>query len=445
MQRLVFTFFFLLTLFSVAHAQETLNYKLVDSLTYKYYEEQKWDSVIYLSKKAIRNDIDYYYLRMRVGIAFYEQHKYRKAATHFKKAVKFNGPDDINMEYLYYSYLFGGMKSEAKALTKKFSEKLKVKLGLKRYNLIDELYLEGGPTIGSNPEEKQGNGMGNNNNVPALLREEELTNDVRYFSLGLKHTISKNITLFHAVSTVDIGKTQNINVYQGYVVNKYRMFQRQYYATLNFYLGSGFSIKPAFHFINVNYDKLIYSFDANNKLFLQQQKFILNDFALSTTLTKNTAKFSFDLNAAMARLNNSRVLQGGGTVTYFPLSNLNLYFTGSYVYHNDDMLADNIFEFQAGGRIAKKVWAEGFITFGGLYNYVEKNAYITYNITDKILSRKGLSLKFALNDNIEFSVYYHNLIKKNKLNVINPNNELIIRERNNFSNHSITGGIKWTL
>ncbi|OQA00330.1 MAG: hypothetical protein BWY70_00739 [Bacteroidetes bacterium ADurb.Bin408] len=445
MRRLIHICVLLLMFTAVVRAQEGLNYKLVDSLSFRYYEEQKWDSVIYLSKKAFRNDIDYYYLRMRAGIAYYEKHKYRKAAVHFKKAVMFNGPDDVNMEYLYFSYLFGGMKSEAKALTKKFSVNLKEKLGLDRYNLIDELYVEGGPTLGSNPQETQGNGMGNNNNTPALLREEELTNDVRYFSFGLRHSLTKNISLFHAFSTVDIGKTQNINVYQGYVVNKYRMFQRQYYATLNFYLGNGFTLKPAFHFINVNYDKLVYSFNTNNKLFLAQQKFILNDFAVSTILSKNISKFSFDLNAVMASLNNSRILQGSGALTYFPLGNLNLYFTGSYTYHNDDMAANNVYEIQVGGKIANKLWAEGFFTLGQLYNYVEKNAYITYNITDKIMSRKGFSLKYVVNDNIEFSLYYHNLLKKNKLNVINPNNELIIRERNNFTNHSIIGGIKWTL
>ncbi len=446
MQRLINVAGFILMLSFTVNAQNEVNFKDVDSLTYKYYENLKWDSLIIIGKEGLKNDIDYFYLRMRLGIAYYEKQKYRKAAIHFKKAIKFNSIDDLAMEYLYFSYLFSGQSAEARSLTKKFSEELSQKLKTNVSRLIDEIYFEGGPSIGKNPVIGE---EGNQHAMPPdiLLREQELTNDVRYFALGLKHQLSKNIYIFHSVSTIDIGKTQNLEFYEGNLLNDYRIFQRQYYFSGGLYLGNGFSLKPAAHFINVNYDKLIYDFDINNanKLFLKQENIIMNDFALSLSLSKNVSVFNFDLNGVIANINNSRQWQLAFSTTVFPLNNLNLYFNGTATVHNNDLNQNLIWEPMAGGKLTPKLWLDGFITIGNLYNYTEKNAYLVYNITDAIISRKGLSLKYVLNDYITFSLHYQNLTKKNMFNVINTNNKLVIEERNNFINHTIIGGIKWTL
>jgi len=445
MQRLILVAGIFLLLGYCVRAQKQINFKDVDSLSYKYYEELKWDSLITIGKKGLKNNIDYFYLRMRIGIAYYEKQKYRKAAIHFKKALTFNSSDDIAMEYLYFSYLFSGQKEEARALTKRFSLTLSDKLKTNVSRLFDEVHFEGGPTLGSNPVmEEKGNQQLNPN---ILLREEELTNDVKYFALGIKHAVSKKIFIYHSISSIDIGKTQNIEVYNGNIINDYRIFQRQYYLSSGIYLGNGFSLKPSFHYINVNYDKLIYDFDTNNKnkLFIKQERIIKNDFAASLSLTKNISVFNFELNTVMAKLNNSRQKQLALSTTVFPLNNLNFYINGTVTLHNNDLIRNIIYEPMAGCKILPKLWLDGFITIGRLYNYTEKNAYLVYNITDAIKSRKGLSLKYVLNDNITFSLHYQNLIKKNTLNMVNINNIPVIRERNNFINHTIIGGIKWTL
>ena len=448
MRRLIFIvgMFVLCTL--QGKTQSFDNYKTIDSLTYKFYEEQNWGELIYIGEKAIKNNIDYFYLRMRIGIAYYEKQKYRKARVHFEKAIAFNSTDDIANEYLYYSYLYSGMKAEANVLTKKFSPKLKEKLKLDKSKLIDEIYFEGGPTLGKNPiQDPVGNNNGNpNGNIDNhfLLREDELTNKVAYFALGLRHSITKSISVFHSVSAIDIGKTQNLFVYAGKVVNDYHIFQRQYYFNANFYLGKSFTIKPAFHFINVNYDKLSYSFDSNQKLFLKQESTSQNDYAASITLSKSISIFNLDFNAVMAHLNNSLQKQANITATAFPLNNSNFYMNTSITIRKSDSIRF-VSEFLTGGKIADKLWLEGFITFGRLYNYVEKNAYIVYNINDAILSRKGISLKYILNKNLEFALYYQYLVKENLRVLVISDKITRIQPTQNFINHTIIGGIKWTL
>jgi len=442
MYRISFVIIFLLCYVFNSKAQITYDFKTIDSLSYAYYEKQEWDNLIVIGKEGIKHKIDYFYLRMRLGIAYYEKQKYRKAADHFQQAIKFNSIDETALEYLYFSFLFSGMKAEATALTKKFPESLKEKLKLDKFKLIDEVNVEGGPTLGKNPVNDNYKGM---NNPKVILREEELTNDVRYASLGLKHSISKNISLFHSGSTIDIGKRQNISVYDGNVINDYRIFQRQYYASLNVYMGKGFSFIPAYHFVDVNYDKLFFDFDENEKLFLKQQKVYMNDFAVSAAISKNMSLFTLDACAVMARLNNSKVSQGTLSVTAYPFYNLNFYVNTSFTVHDNDSQRNNIIEALVGGKISKKIWANGFVTVGKLYNYVEKNAYIVYNITDEIKSRKGLSIKFIANKNIELALHYQNLIKKNTFNEVDKDQTISIRNRNNFINHTIIGGVKWIL
>ena len=44
----------------------------IDSATYAQYLAGDWSTLVHEGKQAISQGVDYYYLRMRVGIAFYE-------------------------------------------------------------------------------------------------------------------------------------------------------------------------------------------------------------------------------------------------------------------------------------------------------------------------------------------------------------------------------------
>ncbi|MDD3876814.1 MAG: hypothetical protein PHT69_09345 [Bacteroidales bacterium] len=442
MQRLIFIFFLFFSSIQINYAQSLYNFTDVDSLTYRFYNEQKWDSLILFSKQAIENNIDYYYLRMRTGIAYYELKSFRKSAKQFEQALKFNSVDVVASEYLYFSYIFSGQNEKAVLLSNSFPLSLKEKLKLDKFKLIDEVYIEGGPTLGNNPYIER-NGPNNNQNI--ILKEDELTNDVRYFSLGLRHRLTKRISIFHSASTIDIGKTQIFDVYDGQITNDYRIFQRQYYINAGIYLGKGFIITPAYHLINVNYDKLEFSFDNNDKLFLEQINYNPNEHVFSLSLKKDIGNFDVTLNGSYAKLNNNIFTQEGITFTFFPKSNLNYYINLPFVFQQNSMRQNIIIDPMIGIRLNNKIWVEGNYTFGHLNNYVEKNAYIVYNINDNILSRKGLSLLFNINKNIQFSLIYQHLKKENTRLIVEKDKEPKIINTKYFINHTIIGGIKWTL
>ena len=63
----------LLWFVSTANAQKpSLSIKNVDSTTYASYLKQDWKSIIALGKQSRDEGIDFYYLKVRMGIAYFE-------------------------------------------------------------------------------------------------------------------------------------------------------------------------------------------------------------------------------------------------------------------------------------------------------------------------------------------------------------------------------------
>lgn len=67
----------LLLLSGALRAQE-LSYNKVDSLTYTQFIMGRYNELEKTGKAALDQNIDFYYLRMRLGIAQYETHHYEK-------------------------------------------------------------------------------------------------------------------------------------------------------------------------------------------------------------------------------------------------------------------------------------------------------------------------------------------------------------------------------
>ena len=119
-----------------------MDFNRINTETYRFYEEQKWDSLIHLGKEALNQEIDYYYLRMRIGIACYNKKNYRKADDHFRVALEFNQEDPVALEYLYYSMLFAGQVERSGLVRKKFRGDLSLRLPPQKGKILDRFGME---------------------------------------------------------------------------------------------------------------------------------------------------------------------------------------------------------------------------------------------------------------------------------------------------------------
>ncbi|MCK4919785.1 MAG: hypothetical protein KAS71_01990, partial [Bacteroidales bacterium] len=64
-------------------AQKDASFVYLDSLSYQQYLQEDWSALIKTTRKAYKNNMDYYYMRMRTGIAYYEKQRYMLAEKHF--------------------------------------------------------------------------------------------------------------------------------------------------------------------------------------------------------------------------------------------------------------------------------------------------------------------------------------------------------------------------
>lgn len=87
-------------------AQDALTFKTVDEQTYRAYINKDWKTVTSIGNQALKVGIDYYYLEMRMGIAYFEMNNFGKAIKHFEKVREFNAEDVVATEYLFYAYQY---------------------------------------------------------------------------------------------------------------------------------------------------------------------------------------------------------------------------------------------------------------------------------------------------------------------------------------------------
>ncbi|MGE4587296.1 MAG: hypothetical protein AB7D05_08145, partial [Mangrovibacterium sp.] len=75
--------------FSEMRAQDHPDVATSDAITYRQYLNSSWDSLVITGNRYLNNGIDYYYLRLRMGIAYSQNLNYAMAIRHVSKALAF--------------------------------------------------------------------------------------------------------------------------------------------------------------------------------------------------------------------------------------------------------------------------------------------------------------------------------------------------------------------
>ena len=70
---------YLMLALTFVQAQEGITYRQADSATYASYLAGDWQALINSGKQALDEDIDYFYLRLRMAIAYYYKGEHDKA------------------------------------------------------------------------------------------------------------------------------------------------------------------------------------------------------------------------------------------------------------------------------------------------------------------------------------------------------------------------------
>jgi len=485
-------------------AEVKLDFTTVDQLTYRYYQEKKWDSVIHIGKQALRQDIDYYYLRVRMGISYFEKGAYFPATTHLKRAREFNSADPVIAGYLYYAYLYSNRFEEAGLIKSTMTEMPDQHPGgipgqhTSPYSgLITEVHAEGGYTISSDRSpENLGTLMEND----SIYGEQDLYGNSSYFNTGLKLMVSKRIGLSLAYNFLNFSKTKYIQYGRGeshlesitdtswgknynytfpWVVYdtsfNYHIKQNEAHIGVSAILPWGIRIMPAFHWIHVSYnridpgfrmdtiqdtafytsvDNLYHTFPfALTTYSFNQKDTSFNNYIAALEVTKDEGIFRFGIHGSWSNLNLKKQKQIGVSLTCFPFGNLNFYgttsATGFFQGKDKRLLVSQVL----GVKITPWMWGEADFYYGDYTNANIFNGSIVYNNSDFIDYRAGASLVFVVGKHLRLSLNYQYFRKESQqlyyIKTQDPDtkeiNEIPKFKNNPYNTNNLIGGISWKL
>jgi len=424
----------------VSSAQEKPSFARIDSLSYRAYLNQDWKKVLDYTRLGLKSGYDYYYLRIRAGVAEQNRHNGVRAAVHFRKALEFNQNDPYPLQNLYSSLLFSGNLAEARLMSETYSAAFRKRLGIPARRLITSAFLETGYMVNSKADSMKAF------RPDAQLSHLYIVPAYWYFSAGINlesgkrfsGTIATNILSFTAMQ-------QFIYRNQPALVFDDPYDQKAVYLAGSYYLGKGFSLSLAGQMLT--YTLPLYHWvpgDLGGQYV--QDAFTYRDLALNISLAKHfpygTISLAFDAN----RFKNQWYRQAGAELTLYPAGNVNTYLKlgGTWMSDSLNPAGHVIAHATAGRKLLRSLWIEGDYYYGDIRNFSEHNAYIVFNNYDLIRKRMGINLlAYRILPHLDLSLRYQYTLRQPSWQIY-KNSEYI----GDFSDyyypvHSFIGGLTW--
>jgi hypothetical protein len=325
---------------------DTLTTEQIDAQSYSLYLEQNWKALAEYTEDMLNQNIDFYYLRLRGGVAYYELEQYRRATIHFERAQQMNPFETTANEYLYWCYTYSGRIEEALKLSKKIKLNFKIPV-------IYSVTTEAGIKISSN---------------------QSLANNMHYGFAGVNHRVKNVFTLFHGFTYL-----QQETHWGNYT-------QYQYYLKARLPLKKGWYINPAIHLVQLNaapYNKDLYTL-GNISIEKQLSRFIL------------AAGYNY------SDFFNRYQHQSNISVTWFPIKKQTAWITCTPTYLNIEAQSSRLFVAANMGYSFKNKSTLQISTMnGGARNFSEANGFLINNSVDLVKNKYSLQYNYPLTPNKE--------------------------------------------
>jgi len=441
------TFTLTIVLFSIAlklNGQMTGSFRYADSITYNLYTEERWKDLIKEGNRSVRDGYDYYYMRMRIGIAYYEKHNYVMSAIQFRKALAFNENDQAALEYLFYSYYLSGRTPLSWALMSSFypqnRERILKESNIKKNSMTFESFFSDAGTdkILSDPDS-----WFSDPEAGSQIATKYFINNALYAS----HIVGKNVSYFH--SFTNLVKDNYLHYTDGTKAADLfpqRLIQIQYYGSLNIFSPAGWLFSPSLHILTAGYPIITISTSGMNSS-ARTEKARSNGFNAGMAITKSMGYVAVGAEASFSYLNYMKRLQGTATLIVYPFGNSDIYFGGKISavqeLQNSSSIPGIVKGFTAGFSIARKVWFEFSGLSGDMNNYTDNNGLYVYNSADILKSKLSCRIIMPFNK-AGLSVYAGGGLSSYSSEFITEDGIISYgTNKLNYNSNNFTGGISW--
>ena len=399
--RILLTFMvFLLALSEKISAQA--DFLTLDKRSYEYYLNCDYRNLKRTADTMISSGIDYYYLRMRLGILAYLEKQYSVAATNFTKALKFNSADTVSREYIYNIYILSGRKTDARLYLEALpDDKKNYALRSETLNRLTEVFVSSSAAgYETSPYET--------NNYYF----EDIRNTFS-ISAGLESFFSKRVKGTFAFT--NYRKTGTIYLADSPSGTNLDFSQNQFYARVTGYSYNGLAFSGFGH-------AAFYSDASTNNV-------AKPEFLFGAGAMKNGWKLRTGANFSLSNFSFSDQIRGEAFLTWLPFGNLNLYLTSGWMGQTDRNWGGT---YQINGEIGFKVfrllWLESGILSGNSFLYAREQglnvnnsflipATVIYSNVIILAGRRfSITMTPAYSENLNYSWNLNTYTRFNKQN-----------------------------
>ena len=412
-----------------------LKFPEVDSLTYHAYLNEDWKTLKQVGTMAIDSGIDYYYLRMRLGIAYFETLRYRMSVKHFKRALYFNESSQTAREYLYFAYLYGGISYNITERSTYFDSAFLKKMDHEN-TFIQSIGFDYTYGINESLQKKFPDGL--NGITESFAKRPE---KYRNIGINIKHRLGNRINIRHGFTKLTKQNLVFSNTGTTPPTIRYAQVvgQFQYYISPIVFLDDGLHFWLSAHFLNIDIPYR-YAFDGS----VYSGENTENDQAFTTGLSKDFSHFNISFGLGYSTLNNKQQFSQNIELVYYPLANLNLYGLLHIKTQQDGSFVSGPSSIHPGigFKVFRHAWIEGGYTIGSMDNYSDINGFYIYNDINPVTKLATGSLIVPFNK-YKTSVFIKYRYLQNNIHVFSITSDEYVNSGEYQIVHSITGGLSW--
>jgi hypothetical protein len=354
------------------------DFKTLDRETYNYFMKGDYKNLKESAGRLISQGADYYYLRIRLGIAAFNNRNYAESAKNFDKALEFNSFDTISYEYLYYNYINSGRKSDAALFLETLSPESKTSALKQEKSGIEYSFFAGGTASSFNQEPVK---------ATSLYRESLLHTNSLF--AGVEVSFPKRFSA--ELSITSFTKTGKFYSYEYQTGANFAFTQAQVYGKFSARFFPG-------------YEVVLFGNNAIYKT-LESTNATKSEVNLGAGILKNWWIIRTGGNFSVSNFSNSLQLRGEGYLTLLPHGNLNFYLTtGGMFQYDKNWGASFQADQEIGYRIVKNLWGETGLVVGNSFLYSRNQGYSMNNsfqipsvviYTNMILPLKKLTMTLS--------------------------------------------------
>ena len=372
----------LLAVFSFVRAQEKKTFSTFDSLTYAQYLTGNWGSLTETGREALRSGYDTYYLRVRLGIAYFEKKDYVRSISQFRKALDFNVTDPVALEYLYYAYQYAGREEDARALSRQFSPELLYKLRIHHPSKVQEIWMD--------YTYSRMNGKTYQPPDALTIGGQTLPLQFSLFDVGFQHQLGKSNSLLQQYSY--LSKTDFLYSYNGTeeISTERTLTEHQYTLSGSFHLARGLNVRATLHPILVLLPQPGSQGIGNRSS--GAPVFESLDGVASLGIYMNVWKLRLGAATSYSYLSGLYQFQQDYSLSFFPLGNLSFYtethFINQLEYGSPGIRYVSYAGSQlAGLKLLPNLWIEAEGMAGNLSRYNLYDGTVVYNGNERMGNR----------------------------------------------------------